>query len=81
MHAIRLSDSAQALLHARLAGEKVAITPETRPFYEELVEAGLMMRLHTFSGGPNSGYRLTDAACDLRSSRLPSSGGAPSPRG
>ena len=86
-HAITLSELAQALLRRRLAGERVEVTGETRPLYRELVEAGLMMPLHTFANGPNSAYRLTDAACDLRdgindlSTRLPSSGATPSPRG
>jgi hypothetical protein len=61
-----LSPSAHALLCRRLAGERVEVTDETRPFYRELVDAGMMMPLHTFALGPNSAYRLTDAACDLR---------------
>jgi hypothetical protein len=44
----------------------VEVTDETRPLYRELVGAGLMMPLHTFALGPNSAYRLTDAACDMR---------------
>jgi hypothetical protein len=72
-----LSKSAEDLLHRRLAGERVEVTPETRPLYRELEAAGMMMPLHTFSRGRESAYRLTDAACDLRlndqSSPLPSS--------
>ena len=49
-----LSESALALLHRRLAGERVEVTEETRPLYRELVDAGMMMPLHTFSLGPNS---------------------------
>lgn len=81
MQAIRLSDEATILLRKRFADEWVDVTAETRPLFEELVEAGLMMRLHTFAGGPNSGYRLTDAACDLRARQLPSAGEVPAPRG
>jgi hypothetical protein len=44
----------------------VEVTDETRPLYRELVEADLVMPLHTFALGPNSAYRLTEAACDLR---------------
>jgi hypothetical protein len=78
MQAITLSDAALALLQRRLAGERVEVTDETCPLYRELVEAGMMMPLHTFALGPNSAYRLTDAACDLRdgingpSTRVPS---------
>ena len=61
-----LSPSAHALRCRRLAGERVEVTDETRPFYRELVDAGMMMPLHTFALGPDSAYRLTDAACDLR---------------
>jgi hypothetical protein len=61
-----LSDAALALLRRRLTGERVTVTDETRPSYRELVEAGLMMPLHTFLGGNESAYRLTEAACALR---------------
>ena len=76
--ALNLSADALTLLHRRFAGERVAVTDDTRPFYLELVAAGLMMPLHTFAHGPNSAYRLTDAACDMRdqlnghTSRIPS---------
>ena len=66
MQTITLSESAQALLHRRLAGERVEVTDESRPFYQELVEAGMMIPLHTFALGRDSAYRLTDAACDIR---------------
>jgi hypothetical protein len=61
-----LSADAQALLLRRFTGERVEVTDETRPLYRELVDAGLMMPLHTFSAGPNSAFRLTDAACEMR---------------
>ena len=61
-----LSEAAQALLRRRLAGERVDVTEQTRPLYRELVEAGLMIPLHTFALGPESAYRLSEAACDLR---------------
>ena len=66
MQTITLSNSALTLLRYRLAGDRVEVTDETRPLYQELVEAGMMMPLHTFALGPNSAYRLTEAACDLR---------------
>jgi hypothetical protein len=83
-----LSEAALALLKRRLAGERVDVTDETRPWYRELAEAGYMIPLHTFSNGPEGHYRLTDAACDLRdgplsapSSRIPSTAAALAPRG
>jgi hypothetical protein len=35
---------------------------ETKTAYRELVVAGLMMPMHSFVGGPESVYRLTDEA-------------------
>jgi hypothetical protein len=35
---------------------------ETKSAYRELVEAGLMMPMHSFVGGPDSVYRFTDEA-------------------
>ena len=66
MQTVTLSESALALLHRRLAGERVEVTDETRPIYRELVDAGMMMPLHSFARGNEGAYRLTDAACDLR---------------
>ena len=78
MQAIAISADAQALLRRRLVGERVEVTDDTRPLYRELVEAGLMIPLHTFALGPFSACRLTEAACALRgeingpATRLPS---------
>ena len=66
MPTITLSDAALALLLRRLAGEWVEVTDETRPLYRELVEAGMMIPLHSFARGAEGAYRLTEAACDLR---------------
>ena len=62
MKTLILSEPAVALLHCRLAGERVEVTDETRPFYRELVAAGMMMPLHSFARGNEGAYRLTDAA-------------------
>ena len=66
MSTLSLSESAHALLRCRLAGERVEVTPDTRPAFRELVDAGLMIPLHTFALGRDSAYRLTEAACHLR---------------
>ncbi len=63
---VHLSEPALTLLKRRFTGTRVEVTEQNRPLYRELVEAGLMMPLHTFSMGPNSAYRLTEAACDMR---------------
>ena len=91
MQTVTLSEAAVVLLRRRLAGERVGVTEETRPHYWELVDAGLMIPLHTFALGPNSAFRLSDAACDLRdagwgdltspASPPPSVGASASPRG
>jgi hypothetical protein len=66
MSPITLSDDAQALLRRRLAGEWVEVSDQTRPLYRELVEAGMMIPLHSFARGAEGAYRLTEAACVLR---------------
>ncbi len=78
-----LSVAALTLLNRRLSGERVPVTDETRPIYQELDAAGLMEPLHTFALGPNSHYRLTEAGVKFngQSIQLPSCATIPSPRG
>jgi hypothetical protein len=74
MQTITLSEAALTLLRRRLAGEWVEVTDETRPFYRELVDAGLMIPLHSFARGRDGAYRLTEAALEWAtdsSSRVP----------
>ncbi len=66
MPTITLSDAAQDLLRRRLAGEWVEVSDRTRPLYRELVEAGMMIALHSFARGTEGAYRLTEAACSPR---------------
>jgi hypothetical protein len=68
-----LSEAALAVLRSRLAGRWVEVNEETRPLYRELVDAGLMIPLHSFSRGNEGAYRLTEAACDLPPINGPSS--------
>jgi hypothetical protein len=72
---IPLSESALALLHRRLAGEWVEVTEESRPLYRELVSAGFMTPLHSFTRGSEGAYRLTEAACALRQARVDAGSG------
>jgi hypothetical protein len=60
MQAIRLSESAQALLRHRLATKDGTVTPENLPAYRELAEAGIMMPLSGFAGGRVDRFLFTD---------------------
>jgi hypothetical protein len=62
---ITLSEAALSILRLRLADEWVEVTEETRPLYRELVEAGLMIPLHSFARGDEGAYRLTKAGVDF----------------
>jgi hypothetical protein len=66
MSTITISEAALCLLRRRLASEWVEVNDETRPLYRELVDAGLMIPVHSFARGPSGAYRLTEAACDFR---------------
>ena len=55
MPTIRLSDAALVLLRRRLAGEWVEVTDDTRPLYRELVDAGMMIPLHSSARGNEGG--------------------------
>jgi hypothetical protein len=78
---LTLSADALALLTIHFGGRSLAMggprlgslpsrtVEETRIAYRELVTAGLMMPLHSFIGGRDSLYRLTDDA-KLREAEL-----------
>jgi hypothetical protein len=61
MPTITLSDAAVDLLERRRDGERIPVDERTRPAYRELADAGLMIPLHTLTGGDESAYRLTEA--------------------
>src|SRR5271165_2230667 len=72
-----LSDQALALLQAHLAaiglrngGTSGEPTDRTREAYRELARAGLMGACHTFVGGRESLYRLTEEAYHRREELL-----------
>jgi hypothetical protein len=76
-----VSNAALALLRRRIAGEWVPVTEDTRPSYQELVEAGMMETLHSFARGSSGAYRLTEAAITYaQSNLLPCDEAAPSRR-
>ena len=71
MQTATLSDDALALLHLHYSGRYLSMrrsqpesipgrtAEETRLAYRELVDAGLMIPVSTFAGGPEAIYRLT----------------------
>jgi hypothetical protein len=71
MPSIALSEAALALLrrHAAQHGD-LPVTDSNRELYRELARAGLMVVVHTFSGGREQFYRFTregwDYACALK---------------
>jgi hypothetical protein len=65
MPTIVIPEAALTLLR-RLASEWVEVTDEPRPLYRQLVDAGLMIPLHSFARGNDGAFRLTDAACAFR---------------
>jgi hypothetical protein len=46
-------------------GERVDVTEETRPAYRELLEAGLMVAGHSFTGGRESVFKFSEAGWEL----------------
>jgi hypothetical protein len=62
MQTVTLSEAALTLLRRRLAGERVEITDENRPLYQELVGGGMMIPLHSFARGSEGAYRLVEDA-------------------
>ena len=73
MSTITLSEDALALLKPAWSRERVDVTPENRELYRELARAGLMIPLHTMTGGDESAYRLTEAGVSLFASSRPAS--------
>jgi hypothetical protein len=78
VESVHLSDAALALLNRRRACERVEVTEEPQPLYRELVAAGLMIPLHTLTGGDESAYRLTEAGVTY-ASRPAASATSPAP--
>ena len=75
---ITLSPEATALLERRLAGERVEVTDENRPVYQELAVAGMMEPRHSFSRGNDGHYRLTEAGARMRAALIAPANLAPS---
>src|SRR4051794_32324643 len=58
-HAGELSEASVALLRRRLNGDE-EVNDANRAAYRELAMAGVLIPLHTFSGGDESAYRFTE---------------------
>jgi hypothetical protein len=71
---IRLSKAAGDLLRRRANREHVEVTPENLEAYRELVRAGVMYPCASFTRGPESVFRFTEAGWkrrfDLQRSRF-----------
>ncbi len=71
MPAIGLSESAMALLMLHVEHGEMPVDDSNRELHRELARAGLMVAVHTFSGGREQFYRFTregwDFACALKS--------------
>jgi hypothetical protein len=71
MTAIALSDAALALLMLHVEHGELPVDDTNREAHRELACAGLMVVVHTFSGGREQFYRFTQKgwqfACALKS--------------
>jgi hypothetical protein len=57
---LNLSESARELLRLLvLTGDRVGVTPETKPAYLELAAARIMFPVSGFATGPESSFRFT----------------------
>jgi hypothetical protein len=56
---ITLSDSALALLMRHVEQSELPVDDANRELHRELARAGLMVAVHTFSGGREQFYRFT----------------------
>jgi hypothetical protein len=71
MEAINLSEAALTLLRRHIEHGELPVDDSNREPHRELAHAGLMVAVHTFSGGREQFYRFTregwNFACALKS--------------
>jgi hypothetical protein len=65
MQAIDLSEDALALLRLHVERGELPVDDSNRELHRELARAGLMVAVHTFSGGREQFYRFTRAGWDF----------------
>ncbi len=54
-----LSGHAWSLLRRIVAGDRIEITPQSKPAFRELAAARIIYLMHTFAKGDESGYRFS----------------------
>ena len=60
-----LSDAALALLRRHVERGELPVDDSNRELHRELARAGLMVAVHTFTGGRERFYRFTQEGWDL----------------
>jgi hypothetical protein len=65
MPTIALSDAALALLLLHVENGELPVDDSNRELHRELARAGLMIAVHTFSGGREQFYRFTREGWDF----------------
>ncbi len=69
MSTITLSEAALNLLRDRITGDRYDVTPDNLEAYRELVAAGIMIPISTFTRGPESLFRFTEEGWIRREER------------
>ena len=77
MSTITLSGAALSLLHERNTSDRHDVTPDNLEAYRELVFAGIMIPITTFTKGPESLFRFTEEGWNRRGEWI--NGTAPRP--
>lgn len=66
VRSIHLSKAARDLLRRRASGEHIEVTGENLEAYRELARAGVMYPCASFTSGPESVFRFTEAGWNRR---------------
>jgi hypothetical protein len=73
-----LSADALALLRRLvLTDDRVEVTPDTKPLYQELAAAGIMYPVSGMTRGPEANFRFTDDGWNRRHEILARPAGSP----
>jgi hypothetical protein len=65
MQSVSLTEAAVMLLRRRLAGDE-RVTAQNRAAYRELADAGIMIPISTWAGGPESVFRFIESGWHRR---------------
>ena len=77
MSTMSLSEAAHSLLRERITSDRYDVTPDNLEAYRELVTAGIMIPISTFTKGPESLFRFTEEGWNRREEWI--NGTAPRP--